>query len=106
MNVDGPTTSPSIVGCQLTGGEDTLWWNGGALGRLEGCLISGAKASGVTLWQPTTSPLVTNNTFRDSRWGILLWDDVDAAWAPGEGNTFENLAVGPVDDTRVTQTAA
>ena len=31
----GPTSKPAVVGCQLSGGENTVWWDEGALGRLE-----------------------------------------------------------------------
>ena len=73
-----------------------MQWGNEALGRLEGCTISG----GLTLFDPSTSPIVANNTFRNSRRGIYVNDDVDAAWAPGEGNTFENIGEEDVDDAR------
>ena len=98
--VDGPTAKPVIVGCQLSGGKDTVQWGEGALGRLEGCTISGAREAGLAVVDPSTAPLVANNTFRDSNWGIYIHIDVDAAWAPGEGNTFENIEEEDVLDRR------
>ena len=100
MSVLGASSTPAIVGCQLSGGWETVWWNGGALGRLEGCTISGARDSGLALFDPSTAPLVANNTFRDSRRGFYIHFDVDAAWAHGEGNTFENIEVEHVKDQR------
>ena len=100
MLVDGPSTKPAIVGCQLKGGRTTVQWQMGGLGRLEGCTISGAWASGLALFDPSTAPLVANNTFRDSRAGVYIHIDVDAAWAPGEGNTFENIEEEDVYDRR------
>ena len=100
MLVIGPSSKPAIVECQLSGGENTVHWQKGALGRLEGCTISGAKDCGLALFHLSTAPLVANNTFRDSRHGIYIHFDVDAAWFPGEGNSFENIEVVHVHDPR------
>ena len=61
--VDGPTSMPSIVGCQLSGGEDTVQWSRGALGRMEGCQISFARDAGLILAHPSTSPAISGNSF-------------------------------------------
>ena len=103
MFVDGLSSKPSkpsIVRCQLRGGDDTVQWSWGALGLPEGCQISGARMAGLALLRPSTAPLVTNNTFRDSRWGIHIWDDVDADWDPGESNVLENMGEEDVKDWR------
>ena len=100
MYVQGPSSKPAIVGCQLSGGVSTVQWGEGALGRLEGCTISGARNDGLALFHPSTAPLVTNNTFRDSRRGFYIGYRVDAAWAPGDGNTFENIEGEHVKDER------
>ena len=52
----GPSFKPAIVGCQLRGGKDAVLWSKGALGRLEGCTISGARNSALALYDP--APLV------------------------------------------------
>ena len=91
MFVEGPSSKPAIVGCQLSGGENTVQLQEGALGRLEGCTTSGARDCGLALFGPSTAPLVASNAFRDSRRGIYIDGNVDAAWAPGEGNTFDNI---------------
>ena len=83
--VSGLSTEPSIVGCQLRGGRYTVEWSGGALGRLEGCQIGGGRRAVVLLWDPSTSPLVASNTFRDR--GIHILDNADAEWEQGVGNT-------------------
>ena len=80
-----------------------MQWQKGGLGRLKGCTIRGAWASGLALFDPSTAPLVANNTFRDSSRGIYINSDVDAAWAPGEGNSFENIAEESVVDRRVEE---
>ena len=67
-----PTVRPSIVGCQLSGGWGTVNWSGGALGRLEGCRVSGGREVGLALWNLSTSPLISNNAFR-GRLGRLNW---------------------------------
>ena len=77
-----------------------MLWSEGALGRLEGGQISGAREAGLALFDPSTAPLVVNNTFRDSRWDIYIHDDVDAEWAAREGNTFKNMGKEDVWDTR------
>ena len=96
----GATTKPFILQCRLNGGERTVLWSLGALGRLEGCQISGARVAGLALISPSTAPSVANNTFRDSRWGIVISADMDAAWAPGEGNTFESMGELGIKDWR------
>ena len=103
--VQGPSSKPAVVGCQLSGGKDTVWWSCGALGRLVGCQISGATEIGLVVFGTSTAPIstapiVASNTFRDSGWGISIGRDVDDAWAPGEGNTFENIEEGDVEDER------
>ena len=97
MWVVGRSAKPAIVGCQLSGGWDaTVWWGDGALGRLEGCTISGARDAGLVLRDPSTAPLVVGSTCRDSNRGIHIDSEVDAAWAPGEGNTYENMVAADV----------
>ena len=104
--VDGPTSKPSIVGCQLSGGKQTVQWSGGALGRMEGCQISGARQVGLILEHPSTSPTVSGKTFRDCQWGVYINSDVDTAFALGPGNTFANIAQANVGDGRPGQNAA
>ena len=100
MVVDGPSAKPSIVGCQLSGGLFTVVWCNEALGRLERCQINGAREAGLDLFHPSTSPLVSNNAFRDSREGIYIDYYVDAELMPGEGNTIENMGEEDVFDER------
>ena len=54
----------------------------------------------MALFGPATDPNVTYNTFRDSWWGILIHDDMDAGWAPGVGNMFEDMGSANVNDVR------
>ena len=96
----GSTTQPFIVGCQLSGGRHTVVFGGGAKGRLEGCQISGARMAGLFLATLSTSPAVSDNSFRDCRWGVYIVPDVDAAWALGPGNTFATIAEANVVDRR------
>ena len=76
--VDGPFSKPAIVGCQLSGGGDTVFWIRGARGLVVGCTISGARDAGLYLYGPSTAPLVASNAFRDSRRGIYI--DGNPAW--------------------------
>ena len=100
VSVACPSDKPAIVGCKLRGGVNTVEWSGEALGRLEWCTISGAREVGLLVDDPSTAPLVANNTFRGSRWGIHIENNVDSEWALGEGNTFENMMFGDVRDLR------
>ena len=97
--VSGPLTEPTIVGCQLLRGRRTVQWQDGALGRLEGCTISGAELFGLALYG-YSAPIGTNNFFKNTRAGIYIHHDVDALWTPGTGNRFKNIEVENVYDQR------
>ena len=87
----GPATQPLVVGCQLSGGVYTVVFGEGAKGRLEGCHVGRSSLAGFYLWTPTTSPIVSGNSFRDGMWGVYIDRDVAAAWMLGPGNTFASI---------------
>ena len=73
----------------------------GASGRVEGCRISNVSGdAGISLFDASTSPLVSRNTCHNCNKGVYISDDVDPSWALGEGNVFTNCTGGDVDDRR------
>ena len=98
--VAGANTKPAVVGCHLSGGENTVVWHEGAHGLLEGCSIKGVRGAGLALVDSPTAPNVVGNIFEGSRVGVYLHTDMNDAWALGEGNTFEGITEMDVLDRR------
>ena len=105
MVARGPTAQPSIVGCQLIGGEHTIFFGGRARGRQEGCRISEARKAGLFLLDPSTAPAISDSSFRDCKCGVYVRSDVDADWALGPGVAFANIAQSNLKDWRVPAAA-
>ena len=102
LTASGPYTLVDALGCTFRGGGGGgVEFAMGASGRIEGCDIRGfSRGSGVKLWSSGTSPLVSRNTIRDCRWGVIIDGDVDPSWSLGIGNVFTNCAKGDVGDWR------
>ena len=102
----GPTSSPTVAVCPLSGGKNTVMFGDGACGRLVGCRIGGAAEAGLLLLHQSTSPAVEGNHFSDCAMGICIWAQVDLTWALGQGNTFADMTHANVRDGGPGQPAA
>ena len=102
LYASGHSVVADVLGCTFRGGGGGgVGFFQGASGLVEGCDSRDfGQGSGIVVGHSSASPLVSCNTFRDCKRGVLIYPDVDPSWSLGEGNVFTNGVEGDVVDLR------